>query len=238
VKLSVFNVLATLVAASAGLLVLLGYFVQLEPLQATRLWLLSLVSLLAAWAVLAGALNLVIVHIRRFTSQSPGGISSLFVLLGFALVLLANIFGPLVGWGSGAASLTNTWLLTTLIGTGGAALAGLIAFFLVYAGYRFTRRAAPAAAAQGMASRPLSAPPTPMMAAFLVAALLSMLALAPWPAGSFNPQIGGASLRDVLSAAVQLPAVAGARGLLLGIALGISATGLRLLMGLHRPYGN
>jgi hypothetical protein len=35
----------------------------------------------------------------------------------------------------------------------------------------------------------------------------------------------------------QVPAMAGARGLLLGIGLGIVATGLRILIGSDRPYG-
>jgi hypothetical protein len=34
----------------------------------------------------------------------------------------------------------------------------------------------------------------------------------------------------------QVPAVAGARGILLGVALGTVATGLRILMGADRPY--
>jgi hypothetical protein len=36
---------------------------------------------------------------------------------------------------------------------------------------------------------------------------------------------------------VQVPALGGARGLLLGIALGTIATGLRILIGTDRPYG-
>ena len=35
---------------------------------------------------------------------------------------------------------------------------------------------------------------------------------------------------------VQVPSVAGTRGILLGVALGIIATGLRILMGSDRPY--
>jgi hypothetical protein len=41
------------------------------------------------------------------------------------------------------------------------------------------------------------------------------------------------SLRDWI---VQVPVVAGARGLLLGIGLGVVATGLRILLGAERPY--
>ena len=35
---------------------------------------------------------------------------------------------------------------------------------------------------------------------------------------------------------VQVPSVAGTRGILLGVALGIIATGLRILIGSDRPY--
>jgi len=35
----------------------------------------------------------------------------------------------------------------------------------------------------------------------------------------------------------QVPAIAGARGLLLGVALGTVATGIRILIGVDRPYG-
>lgn len=44
-------------------------------------------------------------------------------------------------------------------------------------------------------------------------------------------------LRTIVSAAHQLP-VAGARGILLGIALGSLATGIRILIGADRPYNN
>ena len=36
---------------------------------------------------------------------------------------------------------------------------------------------------------------------------------------------------------MQVLAVAGARGILLGVALGTVATGIRILMGADRPYG-
>jgi hypothetical protein len=44
-------------------------------------------------------------------------------------------------------------------------------------------------------------------------------------------------LRDLRSWIVQVAATAGARGILLGVALGTIATGLRVLMGADRPYG-
>ncbi|MCC6189770.1 MAG: hypothetical protein IT318_12115 [Anaerolineales bacterium] len=221
-RLRFFNLLATLFAIAAGLLTLFGYFSDLEVLQNARLVAVSTVSLLAAWAVLAGGLNLLMVHGKKFLSQSPGWMYSVFVYIGFLAVIVVNLVGPLLGWGSGAGSAANSWLLTYLIGTGGAALAGLVAFFLVYAAYRLLRTR-----------------PSLTTAVFGLTVVVALVALAPWPAGlEAAPQAGSVSLRDLLRTATLLPATAGARGLLLGVALGTIATGLRLLMGLDRPYGD
>jgi len=220
-RIRIVNLVATVIAVLAGLTVLVGYFGIGGPLQDTRLALVAIVSLLAAWAVLAGALNLLLVHTKKFLNQTPGWFYSLFVLLGFLLVIIVNVLAPFLGWGQGAGSAANAWIFTNVVMVGSAALAGLVAFFLVFAAYRVlrTRR-------------------TPMTVIFVIATVLALIVLAPWPTVMPNPVlVGGATLRDVLTAIVHVPAVAGARGLLLGIALGAIATGIRVLLGLDRPYG-
>jgi hypothetical protein len=221
-KIRLFNLIAALVAMVAGLATLLGYFVSNGALRDARLVLLSLVSVLAAWAILAGALNLLIVHLRKFVVQAPGSFYSLLVVGGFVLVVGANLVGSFLGWGGGAAGGANAWFFTYIVSSGGAALAGLVAFFLVFAAYRLlrTRR-------------------TPLLLIFVVTVVLALLVLAPWPSLIPNPEVvGGASVRDLLRTLTRVPAVAGARGLLLGVALGGTATGLRVLLGLERPYGD
>lgn len=219
-KIRLVNLIATVIAVLAGLVVLIGYFGG--PLQDTRLALLSIVSLLAAWAVVAGAVNLVLVHAKKFLNQAPGWFYSLWVLLGFLLVIIVNILAPYLGWGSGAGNQANTWIFTTIVTVGGASLAGLVAFFLVYAAYKVLR------------SRR-----TPLTVIFVIAVVLALIVLAPWPSFVPNPNLSAsATLRDLLSAIVHVPALAGARGLLLGIALGAIATGVRVLMGMDRPYGD
>jgi hypothetical protein len=222
VRIRPVNLVATLIAVVAGLATLLGYFAGGGLLADVRLLLLSVVSLLAAWAVLAGTLNLLLVHAKKFTNQSPGWQYSILVLVGFLAVLLANVGAELLLPSRGAANAANSWFFTYVISTGGAALAGLIAFFLVFAAYRLlhTRR-------------------SPLTVIFVISAVLGLVALAPWPSFMPNPQlVGGASLHDVVSAVTRVPAVAGARGLLLGVALGAIATGARVLLGLERPYGD
>lgn len=219
-RLRLVNFVATLIAIAAGLVVLIGYFGG--PLQDARLALLAIVSLLAAWAVLAGAVNLVLVHAKKFINQAPGWFYSLWVLVGFVLVIAVNLLAPFVGWGSGAGNQANTWIFSTVVAVGGASLAGLVAFFLVLAAYKLlrTRR-------------------TPLNVIFVVALVLALIVLAPWPSFVPNPSLTtSATLRDLLAAVVRVPAVAGARGLLLGVALGAIATGLRVLLGLDRPYGS
>jgi hypothetical protein len=66
----------------------------------------------------------------------------------------------------------------------------------------------------------------------LVAALVVLI-------GSFRLNVGGSGeLPAALRAwTLNVPVLAGSRGILLGIALGILLTGLRLLLGIERPYG-
>lgn len=227
-RLRLFNLLATIIAMAAGLVTLLGYFLPvnvtgpLSGLLGVRLLLLATVSLLTAWAVLAGALNLLMVHGRKFVNQRPGWFYSLFVLLGFAVVVFLNLLAPFIGWGQGAANAANLWLLTYFIGAGGAALAGLVAFFLVFAAYRLLRTR-----------------PAVTSVVFLVTVVVALLVLAPWPAAlEGSAAVGETPLRALLRTVTLLPATAGARGLLLGVALGAIATGLRVLIGLDRPYGD
>jgi hypothetical protein len=222
VRIRFFNLIATVIAVSAGVITLLGYFVRANPaLLNVRVLLLSIVSLLAGWAVLAGALNLLLVHGKKFLNQAPGWFYSLFVILGFLAVVLVNIVAPFVGWGQGAASAANAWLLTYLIGAGAATVAGLVAFFLVFAGYRLLRTR-----------------PTFTTVIFVITVVAALMVMAPWPI-LLETATGdtGVVFRDVLRLLTLWTASAGARGLLLGVALGTIATGLRVLLALDRPYG-
>jgi hypothetical protein len=53
------------------------------------------------------------------------------------------------------------------------------------------------------------------------------------------PQIAAQAplLAEIRNWILRVPALAGARGILLGVALGTIATGIRILTGSDRPYG-
>ncbi len=215
------HVLLTAIAAGVGIVTLLGYFVEANPsspltsLFLLRVQLVGWASLLAGVAVLIGALNLARVHTRKMLDTSPGWFYSLFLILTFAGVLLFGLIAPLLNLGTGAANGVNGWVYRYIQTAVGTALAALLVFFLVLAGFRLMRRR-----------------PSVMSITFLIVAVLALAGLAPAPAGLDFGQ------RELWIGLSQVIAASGARGLLLGIALGTITTGLRILMALDRPYGD
>jgi uncharacterized membrane protein len=92
---------------------------------------------------------------------------------------------------------------------------GLLAVTLLYAAIRLLRRR------------------TDLMSiVFLISAALILLGTATLPFG--NVPILGTLVRPWVT---QVLAVGGARGILIGVALGTLTTGLRVLFGSDRPYG-
>jgi hypothetical protein len=128
--------------------------------------------------------------------------------VGSALVVLA------VGLeeGTPGGPLTQ-WFFRWIYQPLGASLFALLAFFVLSAALR-TLRAGPSAAW-----------------VLLAVAVLVMLGAAPW--SRVPPFDGLGTLHDWI---INVPALAGQRGLLLGAALGAIATSLRVLLGFDRPY--
>jgi len=215
VKIRFWGIILTAIAVSVGLITLLGYFVNAPILLGLRLQFVAWASILAAVAVGVGALNLLGVHLKKISDQSGGWLYSIFLVLSLLGVIGASMAAPFLGMGSGPANTTNAWVFKYIVAAVGTALSGLLIFFLVFAGYRLLRR------------RPSVASVT-----FLIVALVSILGMAPQ-----LPELPDLGLRDLWIWISQVPAVAGARGVLLGIALGVIATGLRILLAVDRPYG-
>lgn len=93
-----------------------------------------------------------------------------------------------------------------------ASLMAILAVTLVYASIRLFRRRVDI-----------------MSIVFLAVAVLSLIVVIPTPLGS--------APGDIIRQFVALVSSGGARGLLIGIALGTLLTGLRVIFGADRPYG-
>ncbi|MBN1146764.1 MAG: hypothetical protein JXA78_05885 [Anaerolineales bacterium] len=191
-------------AVAFGLIVLLGYFVDL--LAGLRELLLQWAVILAGFALLVGVANLVQVHLHKVSAGQQGSLYSIVLLVSLFLALLIAGFSP-----TGAGSLFIYNYIQVPIE---ASLMALLAIILAYSAARlFYRRF------------------NVFTLIFMGTALFVMIGSASFPLFDL-PILRG--LRDWI---VQVWATAGARGILLGVALGIIATGIRILMGVDRPYG-
>jgi hypothetical protein len=169
---------------------------------------LSWAIILAGAATLVGVLNLAGVHGNKIARREKGGIYSAILLICMAATVL---FGLLVGPDHPGMRL----LVNSIIVPVEASLMALLAITLLYASIRLLRRRA------GM-----------MGIVFIATALLMMFASATLPLG----EVG--ALNNFLRPWFQhVLALGGARGILLGVALGTLTTGLRVLFGVERPYG-
>lgn len=200
------RVVTAVVAIAAGLLVLIGYFVPVEPLGQFRLLLVQWATILAAVAILVGIFNLFGVHWQKIRTRQKNAVYS--ILLVFAL------FATFVLGVVGTDNPVLSFVLDTIIVPAEAVLMALLAVTLVYASARLLRRRVDV-----------------MSFIFLTFAILTLLLVTPLPFGKIP---GADFVRGII---VNFFAIAGARGILIGVALGALTTGLRVLFGIDRPYG-
>ncbi len=199
---------SAIVAILAGLLVLLGYFVPLDMLQSVRAMLVQWVVILAAFGLLVGVINLGKVHWFKVRSRQPGSGYSVLLLLALVITFLVAIFfGPTAS--------PSMWIFNHIQVPVESSLAALLAVVLAYTSVRL-----------------LIHRPNLFSVIFVVTILIVLLGTAPLLLFNEVPELSW--LRSLIA---QVPVVAGSRGILLGVTLGTIATGIRILMGVDRPYG-
>jgi hypothetical protein len=164
--------------------------------------------ILAGTAALVGVLNLILVHGNKVVQREKGSpYSAILLVCLFATFVIGLVLGP---EHTGMRLLVNGIIVPVE-----AALLALLAVTLVYASIRLLRRR-----------------PNVMSMVFLATALLMLAASATLPFG----EIG--ILNNFLRPWFQhVLALGGARGILLGVALGTLLTSLRVLFGIEQPYG-
>ena len=209
------NLLATAIAIGVGLVVLLGYVFSGVELLGLRLLFTDWAVTLAALAVLIGLGNLFVVHGRRVESGESGWVYSLLLVLALLLTLGVGIAEAVLGGVEAPFAETGPTrvLFTGVVAASQAALFSLIAFLLVAGAARMLRNRR-----------------DPWSIGFLVAVVIALVGWIPLNALGFANRFH--------TWLVSVPAAAGARGILLGVALGIVIVGLRLLTGLERPYND
>lgn len=201
------KVLIPMIALLVGLVTLAGYFLPTQ-LGPTLTIIIGAGILLMSAAGLIGIGYLLHMHIMKLVHKERGGFFSLIVLLFFLVALIAGLVLP-----PGSAFYRDLILGVQIPIE--AALLGVLAVVLLVASLKLIRT-------RGW---------TPLSIGFLSSALLSFV----FDLGLLHAEPGtlSAELLDFLRGLPWL----GARGIILGMALGGLIVGLRVLFMIDRPYG-
>jgi hypothetical protein len=193
-----------------ALVVLAGYFVQNPLLQALRSIFLQWAVLLAGVALVVGIINLFVVHWRKASSGEKGSLYSIITVFSLVVTIaVVGYFQPAEYWG--------LWVYNYIQVPVETSLMAILTVVLVFTTIRLVRRKM-----------------NLFSIIFIGTGLLMILGAAPMLGFSLDILHGPEGLRAFIA---QVPATAGARGLLIGVALGTIATGVRVLVGVDRPYG-
>jgi hypothetical protein len=195
------------VAAITGVIILLAYFFPVGPLVLVQQVMLQWAVILAAFALLVGVVNLLGVHWARIRANKPGGFYSMIVIVSLVVTAMTGlVFTPTGDW--------SLWLFNNIQLPIEISLFALLSIFFLYAGVRLLRRRFDT-----------------LSVVFLLTAVVVLLGTAPL---FFMEDL--AALTTVRDYLVQVFALGGGRGILLGVALGTIVTGVRILIGSERPY--
>lgn len=201
------RILPASVAIGAGVLVLAGYLVPLPFLAAVRDELVRWAVILAAFAWILGFFNLLRVHLEEM--RRKGGLYSFVLVLSALLTLALTLAASL----SASLRPVGDWWFQYVLAPLQATVFGLIAIALAVAAFRLVRNRREVGAL-----------------VFLVSALIVLVGAIPLP----SPL--GEWLTPLREWWMGVLAAAGIRGFLIGVALGVLLVGVRVLVGVDRPY--
>ena len=205
------NLLATATAMIAGIVMLAGLLSDADSDARTLSALvLRLVAVTIAITVLIGVLNLLGVHLGRFTRAERGWPYSIVILLVAVGVVVLRILDRAEIWsGDLEGEQLSPRVFEAVQVSIESALAALVVFFLVFAAYRLMRRSVSVWSV--------------LFTAAVVVALVGWLPLEELDV-----------LADLREWMMRVPVSAGARGILLGVRLGTVTVGVRVLLGQDR----
>jgi len=200
--------IVAIISFIVGVLILLGYFLPSSSLAAIRTPMLDWAVTLAGVAGLVGIIHLIFgVHWRRLREPGKDRAFSIVVIITFILTLGAGIF-------FGPTNPTYQKVVTAVQMPIEASLMAVLAITLAYASLKLLQRQR-----------------NWMGFIFFVSVILFLLI----NSGIFSFASNIPVLQELLSGINQVP-IAGARGILIGVALGSLLTGIRILIGSDRPY--
>lgn len=199
--------ITALIMLIAGFAVIFDYFIVVPELATVSLFLMKLATVLAAFAIGVAAASLFRLHIPIILKRVKGE----WYFSAWMIFVMAVT--AIIGVFGGTSHEWFQWIFTNIFSPLSATMFAMLGFFIISAAYRAFR------------ARTLDTTILLLTGAFIM--LMNMpLGAAVW---SQFPVIG-TWLRDI-------PAMAGYRGVMLALAIGVSAYSIRLLIGHEKPTG-
>ena len=202
------------ITAVVGIVFIVSYFLPHPPFNRLNSWFADWFAIIQACAIVLGALNLLWLSTQKVARRREGW--------GYAAIIIISFLTmTVVGVASGRGYVTARgfgWLYNYTYVPLSAAMYAILAFFVASASYRaFRARNVEATLLLG--------------SAFLV--LLGLVPIGDVLTGFMQP---GYRLSDLQLWIMDFPQTAGQRAIMIGIALGLVSTALRVILGIERSH--
>ena len=203
------------ITAVIGIFTILSFFVPHQAVSVPADFLRQCAVIMVAFGYVLGGANVLRVNFDGIYKRQPGWIYK--VVLVVALLATVTI-GAVEGRGFLNPGMRTRWIYDTFYANMSATMFSLLAFFIASAAFRaFRIRTAEAAV-------------------LAIAALIVMLGRVPLSNAITGWLPEWARLLSIQEWVMEFPQNAAKRAILMGAALGVMATGLRVILGLERAY--
>jgi hypothetical protein len=202
-----------LITGIVGIVFIVASFVP--PLEILKDKFSDWFSIVTACAIVLGSLNLVLISTQKVIRLKDDWFYAGVIVVCFLLMLVS---GLVPGRSYQSTGVTYLWLYNYVYNSLSSTMYAILAFYVASASYRAFR------------ARNVEA------TLLLVAAFLVMLGRVPLGdvLTSFLPE--GARMSDLQQWIMDYPQTAGQRAIMIGIALGIVSTSLRVILGIERSH--
>jgi len=204
-----------IITAVVGIIFVIQYFIPHWPFSKMSDWFSDWFSIVAACAIILGALNLMKLSFLKVYDRKEGWGYAAVIIITFFLMAIVGIAGGRDFRNPGT---SFDWLYNYVYIPLSATMFAILAFFVASASYRAFR------------ARNFEA------TLLLVAAFFVMIGRVPvgYTLSSFMPE--GWQLSNLATWVMTIPQAAGQRAIMIGIGLGIVSTSLRIILGLERSH--
>jgi hypothetical protein len=214
-----------IITFAIGFMLLFAIFLPFRPFPGLDEELSIWFDIIAVFAFILGGGNLIRVHGNKIYKRSKDWMYSIVCLAGFFLMLFFGVFqigGPITqGGGYTSEGVVFQWMYDAVFYSSSATIFSLLAFFVASAAYRAFRARTVEAAIL-------------LCTAFVI--LTGRTFLGAFLTGWLPKFLEPLHIPNLFNWILSTPNQAGQRAIMIGIALGIISTSLKIILGIERSY--